>query len=192
MLSFRPGWTSLKLIKAGFAIRELQGCGFVVHAREPDMEYRVRIGDIVVQTRPMAIHKEVYWEDSTYFESAAGQVFAYLESRSTPTASWRLRASLAVIVSPEKLGYARYLAMIEDLCRISEGLVFDLISKSQRAFQLTESGRWGISLRAAHLELRVLEDLWEQLSVCIRDILSDPTTSLRFVRERGRSWGANV
>jgi hypothetical protein len=79
--------------------------------------------------------------------------------------------------------------MTEDLRIISEGLVFDLISKSFRALHLGDVGGWGITSRAAHLELRVLEKLWAELSLCLRDIEMEPVTHLRLIRERCRYRG---
>jgi hypothetical protein len=169
---------------------ELQFCGFVIDGRDRE-EYRIRVGDLEVLARAFYVGKSVLWEDGAHLESASGPTRIQLESRQLGSSdSWRLRAMLNAIVVPEKLGYGRYLAMLDDLQGLAAGLVFDLVSKSARALRFGGAVAGGVAAQSAQLELRALERLWAELSDALRLIQVDPVSTLRPVRERRRCWGS--
>jgi len=169
---------------------ELHYCGFEVVNVETSNEYRVLVGDEdpTSESGGMRYGTSDIWQEHCYFESSRGLVSVYLLSRTRNTDDpWRERAALVLNVVPEKLGEARYLAMFEELRGLSVGLVFDLVSKTHRAVRGV--GIRGVSTRPPHIELMVLEDMWERLSLVLLRMTLQPVLSLKSQAGRRTLWG---
>lgn len=192
-----PGESSLDEAHAPI-VEDVQLCGFEVAAREPDVEYRVLVGDresdAAGKRRPAGIAgagrgDSAVWDDDRYFDGARGSVGVRLESRAAADdAPWKARARLPVYVRSHKLSEDRFRTMTEQLRRLATGLLFDLVSPMLRSLTMGES-QGGVSSRSGHEELRLLETLWAVVSRALPEIERDPMTRLTRVVEPRLSWG---
>jgi hypothetical protein len=180
-------------------ISELQTCGFRLLDPEPDTHYSLRVGDVrplgsgahagaVDFSAGVPFGDRLLWPDSPYFESARGRVRVRLMGRSAEGGAWHESAAIEVTVVPTKLGERRYHVMFEQMRGLSEGLVFDVLAKGRRPIGV-ELGRGGLSSRAGHLELRVLEALWQRLEPDLRAICAEPVRALQRRSVHAGWWG---
>jgi hypothetical protein len=183
-------------------IGETQPVGFEVSPRERGEEYRIRIGnvdqttaaDTITSTTAVASGRAfgstIVWEDTAYFESARGRTSVFLDSRNAETQSlWRERTVVQVVVVPTKLGELRYQRMLEDLCSLAAGLVFDILSKSTMRLDFT-LGAGSVFAGSSQLELRTLELLWNDIADALREIGREPVTALKNSSEVRQYWGS--
>lgn len=180
-------------------VAELAEYGFRLERAEPRTVYGLWIGDMepeapVGQGSSTASvfgcphGRNAYWPDALHFNGARGRVWIRLASRpSEGREGWRPRALLPVYVRPTKLSEERYRRMFDDLRGLAAGLVFDLRSKSTASAALADAG--GVSFRPPHLELMLLERVWEDLARALRDIARNPVHRLRRELRHGDCWG---
>ncbi len=176
---------------AAATCQETQRVTFEVSPREPELEYRVQIGDVTPATAlGSAYRRHVEWPAALYFESARGLVDIKLFSRPehAPEAAWHLRGTLLIAVVASKITEAVFDAMVGDLATLSSGLLFDLASKSFAGIAKAK-GRAANRLppRSAQLELGVIEALVQELGICLLQISQQPEVSLRSER-RVTTW----
>lgn len=188
------------------AIRVLESVpyGFLLEAPERDQEYRVSIGDLDPErswdadpSAETAVRgqsryaRSVEWPMALHFESARGTVRITLRSRQRETTeTWKLRACLPVVVSPNKMGELRYRVMVRQLTGLAAGLVLDLWSKSRTGVEFRVfTDR--VAARSNQLDLRLLEQVWGRVSPALERIEVDPWAVLRRVQvpSRWRGWG---
>jgi hypothetical protein len=178
-------------------LHELQTCSFEIDDREPDLEYQVWVGDrgpggavegagtSALVTRDTTI----LWEEAAYFEGARGRVWVRVGSRpSGADHAWNTRALLTIVVTATKLSDARYQAMVAQLRGLAAGLVFDLVSKMFRSFQLGEKAG-GVSTRSSQVELSLIERLWGALAGPLQEVADDPVTQISLIGEVRPSYG---
>lgn len=180
-------------------VSEIAEYGFRVERVEPRTVYGLWIGDMEPEA-PMGHGKETssvfglphgrnaFWAEALHFNGARGRVWVRLASRPAEgREGWRERALLPVYVRPTKLSEARYERMFDDLRGLAAGLVFDLFSKMTRTMSMAEGA--GVSFRPAHLELMLLERVWEELASALRDIARRPVNRLRRELRQADCWG---
>lgn len=167
-------------------LSETQRIGFEVEPKEIGLQYRLMIGDLApVNEIGQAFRRHVEWPSGQYLESARGLVAIHLFSRAEEESSqkWQQRATLPVVVNSSKVTEAGFEAMVEDLTSLSSGLLFDLLSKATAGLRQTQRlARASVSPRSAQLELRLLEELVDDLAVILTTIASQPQTVLRTQR----------
>jgi hypothetical protein len=168
--------------------------------RESGQEYQIRIGNLPPDApqgfdpgRDPAmgydLGHEIVWPAAAYLESARGPTVIELRSRNAEEAdTWRTRARVEFAVRPSKLGEARYQAMFNDLRALSAGLVFDLVSKSSRAYSFIHSvGQ--VHTGSRQMELRAIEQTWRRLLPLLHEISEQPAVRLVRRKELRRCWG---
>lgn len=181
-------------------LAELQPYGFEVEDGEDDTEYRLNVGDEVVDSpeaaRGATLHagrrhrRLVFWEDHPWFESARGFVAIALSSRSAAdTDAWRPRLRIVVYVRPTKINEAQYRGLVAALSGLSAGLIFDVLGKSSRGLAHDDARRQ-MQPRPAHLELKAIESLWNQLRPSLAEIQRDPVARLTRHQQLAGCWGS--
>jgi hypothetical protein len=168
--------------------------------REPGEEYQIRIGNLPPDAPTgfepgrdpamgLDLGHEIVWPASAYLESARGPTVVELRSRQADGEDvWRVRARVELTVSPSKLGEARYQAMFNELRALSAGLVFDLVSKSSRAYRFVHSSAH-VHTGSRQLELRAIEQTWRALVPLLFQIAEQPASRLIRRSELRRCWG---
>ncbi|PQJ97106.1 hypothetical protein CXB77_03820 [Chromatium okenii] len=175
------------------ACQEMDRLTFEVSPKEPELEYRIQIGDVAPATAiGKAYRRHVEWPGERYLESARGLVDIKLFSRleHAPAAAWQLRLTLLLAVSASKVTEAVFAAMVGDLASLSSGLLFDLASKSFAGIAKGKpQSRAAVKLppQSAQLELRVLEALVQEVSCSLLEISRQPEVFLRSER-RVATW----
>ena len=181
---------SLELATASIAtqadvlpVSEIQRYGLEIDNREPDVSYRVMVGDIPAEScdncgPPRPRGRRVEWYDSKFFDGAHGIVCLRLFSRSEGEDEWKERAQFKVSVTSSKLTATRYNAMFEQLRMLSANIVFDLISKTLRSFALDRGSKTPF-VRTSLLELKVIQKLWPSLASSINLIESQSAKTLK-------------
>ena len=102
---------------------------FELSPKEAETQYCIHIGDLRPEkSRPTNFRRGVCWEETKYLDSARGIVTITLSSRIHEESSWIHRVKFDTIVIPSKLSEEKFQVMFNDLVRLSNGLVFDLIS----------------------------------------------------------------
>lgn len=178
---------------------ELEPVEFSLGGSEPDVEYEVRIGDFVgnskggddeEQSGPRAFREELRWERGYYFESARGETPVTLRSRMVGESEWRKRAEIVVSVRPTKISEEQYDAMCDDLVVFGSGIVLDLLSKSRaRGLQRSLGASDAMSLSGL-AALGELEALTRRLSRDLQAVLAKPLPTLARTVDRMRYRGS--
>jgi hypothetical protein len=178
-------------------IEDIQPCGFEVVGREPDVEYRVWVGDRGPigsgdagpgQVAGVGRGTTVVWDDARHLDGARGLVWVRLASRTGGDDPWKWRARMPVYVRSTKLSEDRHRSMTTQVRRLASGLLFDLVSPMLRSLGTTD-GRGGVSHRSGQEELRLLERLWAVVSPALLEIERNPVTRLTRIFETRLSWG---
>lgn len=168
--------------------------------REAGEEYQIRIGTLPPDApfgfepgRDPAmgydLGDKIVWPAATYMDSARGPTTIELRSRRADgDDAWRVRARVEVTVRPSKIGEARYQAMFNELRALSAGLVFDLVSKSSRAYRFIHSTTQ-VYTGSRQLELRAIGQTWRALAPLLYQIAEQPATRLIRRSELRRCWG---
>jgi hypothetical protein len=171
-----------------YRVEETVRCGFAVEGREPDTDYRLSLGDYKYAS--VGRGAEALWNDEAYFDNQRQRVWVVLESRPADRepAPWVQRARLPVHVVPTKLSAARYEGMLAQLRGLAAGLIFDLASKMLRSVGFAAS-RGHISTRSNQIELRRVEQLWEEIAPALQSIADNPARQMGLTWQWRSSWG---
>lgn len=153
-------------------VSELQRVGFAIERREPEVEYEISIGDVLLGPGS-AFGPNIYWEDRQYFESTRGLVRIRLRTRKGESTGWEERAWLSVNAVPSKLGEQRYDTLVNEIRSVAAGLIFDVVSKMFRGVRYTR-GLAKVASRSSHLELGNLHRLWRDISGPLDRIVANP------------------
>lgn len=189
-----------ELIRVGGAVAEADRLNMQLVEREEGVEYQIRIGNLPPDAPlgfesgrdpalGMDLGSKIVWPAAVYLDSARGPTVVELRSRRADEDDpWRVRARVELTVQPSKLGEARYQVMFNELRALSAGLVFDLVSKSSRAYRFIHSSKQ-IHTGSRQLELRAIEQTWRGLVPLLHQIAEQPTTRMVRRRELRRCWG---
>jgi hypothetical protein len=174
---------------------ETASCEFRVEDADPDFDYRISIGDVSaedsVPTDPRRrFGPHLMWAASSYFESCAGLVILTLLSRHGADAVWVRRAQLRIDVIPSKLQEDRYLALLQDIRRLSSGLIFDLLSKNTRSLGFAYSDQLPTTV-PPNVEWRRIARLWDVVARILGEIQRFPFTGVRRSRQLASCQGTD-
>ncbi len=142
-------------------LQETSRYGLLLEPCHDDLEYRVRVGDRVIDdladAAPRQFGSTLQWPDCLLFESAAGKTTLTVEHRTADTVGrWQVLLTATVLVVPSKAGEAGYSKMSRDVAELSRALLSDLYGKSTLQ-QDVRSSRRSRSLRNPLEELHGLE-----------------------------------
>lgn len=194
-----PPSSMVRISHDAVVVSESQIYTFMLEGRLVSEEFTLSIGDHRLEDM-LPAHGDIspalgygygdnlLWMEFCYFESARGHTPVRLYGRLVGASSWRLQAELPLYVLPAKLGEERYNAMVEELNTLCGGLMFDLLGKSKRSFEVSTFSR-GISFRPKELELNAVAKLWEQLGPLIKRIQCSPSNLATCERSVGLYWG---
>jgi hypothetical protein len=187
---------------APISVSETQQLGFELSGREPETEYRIRLGNVEQASAPNAwtassvvstgrvYNRLVHWEEGAYLESGRGRTTLFLESRIADEAkAWRPRAIVQFVVLPTKLGELRYQRMLDELTGLAAGFVLDLISKSKISLGFASTAG-GILAGSSQLELRTLHATWRRITAALELIQREPATAIARRQVLRQCWGS--
>jgi hypothetical protein len=163
-------------------LQESTRYGLQIEPCHEDLEYRVRIGDHVVDdlagAAPRQFGSTLQWPDCLMFDSAAGQTTITVEKRSADAAGgWQVLLAATVFVVPSKAGEAGYAKMSRDVAELSRALLSDLYGKST-LLQDVRSSRRSKGLRNPLEELHGLEKAINEAERVLRLISAHPSSRI--------------
>lgn len=188
------------------AVYEQEDYGFCLEDREPGLIYALWTGDVRLELGGRADPLEqaasigkpfgsrVLWQDGKYFDGARGRVQIRLccgrNSHTEEEPDWEDRVLWPVYVVSTKITEESFETMFDELRSLAGGLLFDLVSKATMALRTGNKGESPVWHYSSQLELRLLEQLWENLSSALYVIFNDPWTQLAPVSRMAFCYGS--
>jgi len=180
-------------------IEENHRVGFSFSDHDPDLEYRLSIGDIPVadlmsfdgDPGGAVFGNMLLWQDDHYFDSGRGRTTVRLDSRprEDDSANWSLVFHGDLYVHPTKLGDARYEIMSEEMRTLSQELLHDLYGKSKRSYEIRLS-EVEVVVRSSEQELGSIESVLLSLEKILTEIAKRPISRVERKRVRRMYYGA--
>lgn len=181
------------------AIGENDKLDFVLRPEDPELEYRIRIGDVPIEdllgdpekAEGMSVASSRYWPKFHYFESGRGKTTIRVESRTPHTrdAQWARVIDAPVVVVPSKLGEESYLYMAAELQSLSRSLIVDLYGKSLKTFDLRFSEESG-AFHSREEELDAITNALDRMHPLLVQIARRPSVHIRSQVGTRRYWGS--
>lgn len=184
------------------AVDESCVCQFQVTYPEPDLSYRIFVGDLELRDeetgqilepepdfQPGIVMFKWRGRHLRPFDGAWGRVWLRLLSRKSETREkWQLRCLIGVRVVSSKLTGQRYSSMCEEMARLAGGLLHDLISKY--AFSADIDRNWQtVTTRSSQMELKYIGLIWNMMSLHLQEIALQPTAALTRTPQILPTWG---
>ena len=181
------------------AIGENDKLDFVLRPEDPELEYRIRIGDVPIEdllgdpekAEGMSVASSRYWPKFHYIESGRGKTTIRVESRTPHTrdAQWARVIDAPVVVVPSKLGEESYLYMAAELQSLSRSLIVDLYGKSLKTFDLRFSEESG-AFHSREEELDAITNALARMHPLLVQIARRPSVHIRSQVGTRRYWGS--
>lgn len=174
-------------------IDETARVSFELRQADADTDYEIRIGELSLgdlSANGSAAGKRMtgnhYWPEEMFFESARSMTEIRLFHRRTEDAEMTPLQTFSIHVRPSKIGENNYLAMSDDLEKLSKSLLSDLFGKNRRTFDMKISKEIR-NIHSKEEELAAIKAICPRLERLLEDISRHPSIAVERV-QRTITW----
>jgi hypothetical protein len=180
-------------VEGTLIIDETARVSFEIRQAVPDTDYEIRIGELSLSdllvngsAAGSRITGNHYWPEEMFFESARGMTEIRLFHKRNEDAEMTPLQTFTIHVRPSKIGEKNYLAMSDDLEKLSKSLLSDLFGKSRRTFDLKTSKEIR-NIHSKEEELAAIKAICPTLERLLEGISRYPSITVKRV-QRTITW----